>query len=146
MPWRKERQLAPVFLSGKSHGQRSLVGYSPWDSKELDTTERLTLLVHRRFSGEFSPATWEAHVRSRPVKPQCPPGGFPGGSNHKESAWSAGESGSIPGLGRSPGEGMSTHSSILAWRFQGQRTWRATVHGVTKSWTRLSAYHDNTTV
>ena len=30
---------APVFLSGESHGQRSLVGYSPWGQKELDTTE-----------------------------------------------------------------------------------------------------------
>ena len=29
----------PVFLPGKSHGQRSLVGYSPWDNKELDMTE-----------------------------------------------------------------------------------------------------------
>ena len=31
----------PVFLPGKSHGWRSLVGYSPWDCKELDTTERI---------------------------------------------------------------------------------------------------------
>ena len=29
----------PVFLPEKSHGQRSLVGYSPWDHKESDTTE-----------------------------------------------------------------------------------------------------------
>ena len=29
----------PVFLPGKDHGQRSLVGYSPWARKELDTTE-----------------------------------------------------------------------------------------------------------
>ena len=29
-------------LSGESHGQRSLVGYSPWDRKELDTTEQLS--------------------------------------------------------------------------------------------------------
>ena len=38
-------------------------------------------------------------------------GGFPGGSDCKESAYNAGDIGSIPGLGRSPGEG-----SILAWR------------------------------
>ena len=31
----------PVFLPGKSHGQRGLVGYSPWGHEELDTTERL---------------------------------------------------------------------------------------------------------
>ena len=29
----------PVFLPGESHGQRSLVGYSPWGHKESDTTE-----------------------------------------------------------------------------------------------------------
>ena len=29
----------PVFLPGKSHGQRSLAGYSPWSHKELDMTE-----------------------------------------------------------------------------------------------------------
>ena len=32
----------PVFLPGEFHGQRSLVGYSPWDRKESDTTEQLT--------------------------------------------------------------------------------------------------------
>ena len=32
-------QLTPVFLPGKSHGQRSLAGYSPWDCKEPDMTE-----------------------------------------------------------------------------------------------------------
>ena len=31
-----------VFLPGEVHGQKSLVGYSPWDCKESDTTERLT--------------------------------------------------------------------------------------------------------
>ena len=33
-------QPTPVFLTGESHGQRSLVGYSPWGHKESDTTER----------------------------------------------------------------------------------------------------------
>ena len=32
--WRKKQQPTPVFLPGKSHGQRSLVGYSPWGHKE----------------------------------------------------------------------------------------------------------------
>ena len=40
----KEMQLTPVFLPGKPHRQRSLVGYSPWGRKELDTTERLHFL------------------------------------------------------------------------------------------------------
>ena len=37
----KEMQPIPVFLPGKSHGQRSLAGYSPWGCKESDTTEQL---------------------------------------------------------------------------------------------------------
>ena len=41
IPWRRKSQPTPVFLPGKSHGRRSLVGYSPWGCKELDTTERL---------------------------------------------------------------------------------------------------------
>ena len=32
----------PVFQPGEFHGQRSLVGYGPWDHKESDTTEQLT--------------------------------------------------------------------------------------------------------
>ena len=44
IPRKRKWQPTPVFLSGKSHGQRSLVGYSPWGHKELDTTERLTCM------------------------------------------------------------------------------------------------------
>ena len=39
IPGRRKGQLTPVFLLGKSHGQRSLVGYGPCGLKELDTTE-----------------------------------------------------------------------------------------------------------
>ena len=35
--WKREWQPTPVFLPGKSHGKRSLVGYSPWGCKESDT-------------------------------------------------------------------------------------------------------------
>ena len=38
IPWRRQWQATPVFLPGKSHGQRSLASYSPWGPKELDTT------------------------------------------------------------------------------------------------------------
>ena len=38
IPWRRKWQSTPVLLPGKSHGQRSLVGYSPWGLKESDTT------------------------------------------------------------------------------------------------------------
>ena len=39
IPWRRAWQPTLVFLPRESHGQRSLVGYSPWDQKESDTTE-----------------------------------------------------------------------------------------------------------
>ena len=39
--WRREGQPTLVFLPGESHGQRSLVGFSPWGHKELDMTQRL---------------------------------------------------------------------------------------------------------
>ena len=42
--WRRKWQPTPVLLPGKSHGWRSLVGYSPWGRKELDMTERLNFL------------------------------------------------------------------------------------------------------
>ena len=38
-PWGRAWQPTPVFLPGEFHGQRSLVGYSPWGRKELHTTE-----------------------------------------------------------------------------------------------------------
>ena len=36
--WRRKWRPTPVFLPGESRGQRNLVGYSPWDCKESDTT------------------------------------------------------------------------------------------------------------
>ena len=42
IPWRREWQLTPVLLPGEFHGQRSLVGFTPWGSKELDMTGQLT--------------------------------------------------------------------------------------------------------
>ena len=42
--------------------------------------------------------------------------GFPGSSNGKESAYNAGDQGSVPALGRSLGKEMATHSSVLAWK------------------------------
>ena len=42
IPQRRKRQPTPVYLPGKSHGQRILAGYSPWGCKESDTIKRLT--------------------------------------------------------------------------------------------------------
>ena len=79
-------QPTPVLLPGKSHGWRSLVGYSPWGLKESDTTERLHFISLQR-AAQVVPVV-------------------------KESACNAGDTGWIPVSGSSPGEGNS--SSILA--------------------------------
>ena len=39
--WKRKWQPSPVFLHGKSHGWRSLAGYSPWGGKESDRTQQL---------------------------------------------------------------------------------------------------------
>ena len=50
VPWRKAWQPTPEVLPGQSHGQRSLVGYSPWGHKESDTTE---VTQHKRMHKEL---------------------------------------------------------------------------------------------
>ena len=45
-PLEEAWQPTPVFLPGESHGQRRLVGYSPWGRKELDVTERLSTVLY----------------------------------------------------------------------------------------------------
>ena len=65
--------------------------------------------------------------------------GFPGGSAGKEPTCNAGDLGSIPGLERSPGGVMATHSSILVWRTPMDREdWQPKICGVTKNWIQLS--------
>ena len=62
IPWRREWLPTPVFLPGEFHGDRSLVGYSSWGHKELDTTEWLTHThthTHRQFQ-KLSPQMAEA--------------------------------------------------------------------------------------
>ena len=44
IPWRRAWQLTPVFFSGESHGQSSLVGYGPQGHKESDTTEVISCM------------------------------------------------------------------------------------------------------
>ena len=80
-------QPTPVFMPGKSHGQGSLWGYSPWGHKELDTTEHL-----------------RTHTQCCNIIMCYNNNSFPGGSDGKESSCNAGNRGSIPGSVRSPGE------------------------------------------
>ena len=65
--------------------------------------------------------------------------GFPGGSDGKESACNVGDPALILGLGRSPGEGNGNPLQYSCLENPIDRgAWRATVHGLTKSWTWLS--------
>ena len=66
--------------------------------------------------------------------------GFPGGSDGKESACNAGDLGSIPKLGKFPGErnGYPHQYSYLENSMNREPGGLHTVHGITKSWTRLS--------
>ena len=61
--------------------------------------------------------------------------GFPGSSDSKESAYNAGDLGSVPGSGRFQGEGNGNPLQYSCLR----GAWRAAVHEVMKSWTRLSS-------
>ena len=49
------------IFAGKSHGQRSLAGYSPWGRKESDTTEQLhfSLTVNQDAASYFFPSLWQ---------------------------------------------------------------------------------------
>ena len=51
--WRRKWQPTPIFLPGESHGQRSLMGYSPRGPKESDTTERLSMHAFIQIENTF---------------------------------------------------------------------------------------------
>ena len=104
-------QPTPVFLFGKSQGQRSLTGYSPQGRKELE---------------------------------------FPGGSVGKnppakqETACNVGDTGLIPGSGKSPGEG---NGNPLQYSYLGNPTdrgaWWTTAHGVAKESDKTQRLNSN---
>ena len=65
--------------------------------------------------------------------------GFPGGSDGKESACNVGDLGSVPGLGRSPGEGNGyTPQYSCLENSMDRGAWWAIIHEVTKNWAGLS--------
>ena len=92
--WRRKWQPASVFLPGKSHGERSLAGYSPWAPKELDTTERLNN-NNNNSNGNLS----KLHRPECPVlRERCSSAGGPPKRNSADSAcrlpwrWASGSS------------------------------------------------------
>ena len=71
--------------------------------------------------------------------------GFPGGSDGKEPACNVGDLGSIPELGRSPGEGCGNPLQYSCLQNSDKGTWGVTVRGITKSGTPLSDFHFTST-
>ena len=54
IPWRRESLPTPVLQPGEFHGERSLVDYSPWSHKELDTIEQLSQGISGSSAGKES--------------------------------------------------------------------------------------------
>ena len=141
MQQRRQWQPTPVLLPGKSHGQRSLVGCSPWGHEESDMTERLhfhfslscigegtgnplqcSCLENPRDRGSWWAAVYgftQSRTRLKQLSSSSRSSssirsssssretlGFTGSSAGRESTCYAGDPGLIPGLGRSPGEGI----------------------------------------
>ena len=142
-------------MPGKSHGQRSLVGYGPWGRKESDTTEKLHVHVHVHNICIFCNQKCH-HLSEMPnwflqspvsVRLQCRRPWFnswvrkihwrrerlPSGSDGKVSVCNAGDPGSIPGLGRSPGEGNGNPLQYSCLEYPMKRGgWQSVVHEVAK--------------
>ena len=53
IPWRRKWQLTPVFLPQETHGQRTVVGYSPWSCKETQLKQLSTYMVYLVHSFSF---------------------------------------------------------------------------------------------
>ena len=68
--------------------------------------------------------------------------GFADSSDSKEAACNEGDLGSVPGLGRSPGEGKDFPLQYFGL----ENSTDCIVHGVAKSWTRLSDFHTRLTL
>ena len=108
IPWRRKWQPTPVFSPRKSHGQRSLAGYSPWGHKESDITERLNSNKKKEFALKtffsfilllFSSLVW-ASLLAQLVK--NPPA--------MRETWVRSQGWEDP-----LEKGTATHSGILAW-------------------------------
>ena len=134
LAWRRKWQPTPVFLPGESQGQRSLVGCCLWVAQSQTWLKRLSssslcisyfteLLFKSEIYTGISP--WVLTLKNWHVLLgffcfcfglAMQHVGFPDGSDGKESACSAGDPVSIPGLGRSLEKEMAPYSSVLAWR------------------------------
>ena len=78
--WRRQWQPTPVLLPGKSHGRRSLVGYSPWSLEESDTTEQLHFGFSLSCIGEGNDNPLQCSCLKNPRAGE--PGGLPSMGSH----------------------------------------------------------------
>ena len=131
IPWSRKWQPTPVLLPGEFHGKRILVGYVPWGSKELNTTEWLTfsLSVWKKiveFAYHLGLPTWHS---GKKFSCQC-------------RIWPR-DRGLIPGSERSPGGGNGNPLQCSCPEDPMNRgAWWAIVHGAAESGMieRLSTY------
>ena len=112
---RRQWQPTPVILPGKSHGQRSLVGCSPWGREESDTTERLHFHFSLSCIGEGNGHPLQCSCLENP---------------RDRGAWWA----AICGVTQSWTRLRQLRSSSSS----GSEGWCAAIHGVAKRQTRLS--------
>ena len=147
IPWRRKWQPTPVFCPGKSHGQRNLVGYSPWDQKSRTWLKKLSSSSSSRTVGVrglfwnqmiIFPSVFVLYWYTESMP-------FSGYSlvaqtlKYLPTMWVG--LGLIRGSGRSPGEGNGNPLQYSCLENpMGGGDWQAIVHGVAKSLTRLSNF------
>ena len=135
---RRQWHPTPVLLPGKSHRWRSLRGRSPWGREESDTTERphfhfslscigegnghplqCSCLENARDRGDWWAAIYgvaQSQTRlKRLSSSRIVYNGIPWWLSSKKICHNVGDTGLIPGSGRSSGEEMTIHCNIFAW-------------------------------